>query len=233
MDHLEGPRGEIVPYSHSSMDHLEGPRGEIVYAGEPCIEEKKEIPREDMLVVNLKDILESEEYAGTIKDHLRSKTVMLALCNKTLARLYMGEAKSWKSRILFRTNNLNRSLLEIVEAPMWTSVSPDCKRFGIINIEPFDWTPVQVQLISFPKVVGPTDDNSSIHFTIVSCKTWGELEIDVRKECKRLRAKGMGQFRMMVELSKKLGMDDANFLRLSTKYPVYETVSYDVYNADP
>ena len=179
------------------------------------------------------DVLENPDFVEPMMDQLRSKTLMLALCNKTLAKLYLAEGKSWKSQSLFRAENINRNLLEFVEAPMWTSVSPDCTRFGKLTMEGFDWTPLQVQLIVYPITVGMEPLGNGVHFTILQAKTWGELEIEVRKECKKLQAKTppFGPFRIMAELSKKMGRDSANFLRFSTKYSVYETVNHDVYEA--
>jgi hypothetical protein len=175
------------------------------------------------------EVLESPDMVEIMVDHMRSSTIVLALCNKTLQKLYLQEGLNWKSRPLFAYKRQHKNVLDFLEARLWTSVCGSMPMISFYLSEVLESGPHQVQLITFPIQTGYGMDLAEAHFDVLNCKTWGELEVEVRKKGKKMRAMGVHHFRIQAELCKtsqrtaNLGDGMCKFLRLSNKYQVYET----------
>jgi len=175
------------------------------------------------------EVLESPDMVEIMVDHMRSSTIVLALCNKTLQKLYLQEGLNWKSRPLFAYERQDKNVLDFVEARVWSSVRDGMPMVSFLLREVLESGPPQVQLITFPIQMGYGMDLAEAHFDILNCKTWGELEMEVRKKSQQMRSKGVHHFRIQAETFKTSPRTATlvdglfKFLRLSNKYQVYET----------
>ena len=139
--------------------------------------------------------LENPDSFEPMTDQLMGETRMLAMCSKRLYYLYQREAKSWKGADMKLP--MDRTLISLGRPPIWTiSVHGHriSKQLPVIGLK--------VELATISLEAG----KEGTAFHEISAKTWGELQMEVRKECKKYRAVEYGPFRVLVKFSRRLNM---------------------------
>ena len=140
--------------------------------------------------------LENPDSVEPMTDQLMMWTRMLAMCSKKLATLYGKEGRSWKGDYL--DVSMNKPVMEFGGAPKWQMVLR-----GNLIVKEIPVLDLMVDIATYPS-------GEVLYFSMfkaIKARTWGELQIETRKECKRFSADYHGPFKVVARVSKQLEMD--------------------------